>query len=103
MGIALDWQNPPSSRREEISMDEHGVLIELDGRRRASLGRVGFSRHSRYIAHTEEDGTIVLAPAVVMTEHDLRLAQRPDILDAIDDAHDHPERLVRGRRRPEGI
>ncbi len=41
------------------------VLIEVDGRRRLSLGRIG--RHSRYLAAEEPDGTIVLTPAVVLT------------------------------------
>lgn len=42
-----------------------GVLVELDERRRVSLGRVG--HHGRYLARTERDGTIILTPAVVMT------------------------------------
>jgi hypothetical protein len=84
-------------------MEQEDVLIELDGRRRAYLGRVGHSRHTRYLAHTKEDGTIVLEPAVVMTEHDLWLAQRPDVQKDIEDSRQHPERLVRGRRRPEGL
>ena len=84
-------------------MEQEGVLIELDGRRRAYLGRVGLSRHTRYLAHTKEDGTIVMEPAVVMTEHDLWLAQRPDVLQNIEDARARPERLVRGRRRPQDL
>ncbi len=76
------------------------VLIELDDRRRVALGRVGLAKHSRYVARTEPDGTIIFSPAVVMTEHDLRLAERPDVQAIIDEANAHPERLIRGRRRP---
>jgi hypothetical protein len=32
-----------------------------------------------------------------------RLAQRPDILAAIDDAHAHPENLIRNRKRPDWL
>jgi len=34
-----------------------------------------------------------------LTDHERRLEQRPDILAAIEDAHRHPEKLVR-RQRP---
>lgn len=39
------------------------VLVELDGRRRVHLSRVG--RHRRYLACEKEDGTIVLTPVDV--------------------------------------
>lgn len=41
------------------------MLLELDSRRRASLGRI--ARHHFYFVRVEEDGTIVLTPALVMT------------------------------------
>lgn len=41
-------------------------FIELDSRRRASLARI--ARHTRYLVKVEDDGVIVLTPAVVMTE-----------------------------------
>lgn len=52
-----------------------GVLIELDQRRRASLGRVG--RHEQYLAREEPDGTLVLTPAVVMRVSDLEALVGP--------------------------
>jgi hypothetical protein len=58
------------------------TILELDERRRTSLGKIG--RHRRYLATVEEDGTIVLAPAVVMSEAEAKLLQRPDILDRIE-------------------
>lgn len=43
------------------------LLIELDERRRASLGRLKTVKPGgRYLARTEPDGTIVLTPAVVL-------------------------------------
>lgn len=41
------------------------MLLELDSRRRASLGRI--AKHAFYFVRVEEDGTIVLTPALVMT------------------------------------
>lgn len=52
------------------------VLIELDDRRRAYLGKVGRTEHRRYLGRTEEDGTIILTPAVVIAERDLPTDRR---------------------------
>jgi hypothetical protein len=72
------------------------VLIELDERRRASLGKVG--RHRRYLAHEEPNGVIVLIPAVVLTETEARLLGRPDLVDQIErTAADPASRVRRGR------
>lgn len=40
------------------------TLLELDERRRVSLGRV--AKHRRYLVRTHRDGTIVLTPAAVL-------------------------------------
>jgi hypothetical protein len=42
------------------------VLIELDGRRRCSLGKVGHPEHTRYLVDVQRDGTMILTPAVVL-------------------------------------
>jgi hypothetical protein len=42
----------------------NGVLIELDARGRASIGKL--ARHRRYLAALQPDGTIVLTPAAVV-------------------------------------
>jgi hypothetical protein len=55
---------------------ETGVWLELDSRRRLSLGQI--AKHDRYLAEIEEDGTIVLTPAVVMTEAEARLLAAPE-------------------------
>lgn len=38
------------------------VHIELDSRRRASLGKLARKDQSHYVGHVEPDGTIVLVP-----------------------------------------
>jgi tetratricopeptide (TPR) repeat protein len=43
------------------------VIVELDRRRRASLGHLGRPEHTRYLAREEPDGTIVLEPVAVMS------------------------------------
>lgn len=39
------------------------TLVELDSRRRVSLGRLG--RHRRYLVREEKDGTLIFEPAVM--------------------------------------
>lgn len=55
------------------------VLVDVDNRRRVPLGRLGNRDHTRYVAHDEPDGTIVLEPAVVMTETEARLWRNPEL------------------------
>jgi hypothetical protein len=44
--------------------DDEPDVVEVDARRRISLGRR--ATHSRYIITVEDDGVIVLTPAVVV-------------------------------------
>lgn len=74
------------------------TLIELDDRRRATLGKLG--RHRRYLAHEEPDGTIVLVPATVMSEAQARLLARPDVMAGIDAFAAEPDRRGANRARP---
>jgi len=71
------------------------TFVELDDRRRVSLGKVG--RHSRYLVHEESDGTIILEPAVVLSEAEARFMANADLVAQIEDNRAHPER---GRPRP---
>jgi hypothetical protein len=73
-------------------------MVELDERRRVSLGKIG--RHTRYLVHEQEDGTIVLEPAVVLTEAEARFMANPALRQQIEDNRAHPER--RRPRRPRG-
>lgn len=74
-------------------------VIELDDRRRAPLGKLGRREHRRYLARSFPDGTIVLEPAVVISQAQLALYQRPDIIAALQESRAHPERHVK-RRTP---
>lgn len=58
------------------------TMIELDSRRRASLKQI--AQHERYLVDVEDDGTIVLTPAVVMSAVEAQLMARKDILDSVD-------------------
>ena len=75
------------------------ILIELDDRRRASFGRIGRPEHRRYLAHEEEDGTVVLVPAVVMPESQARLMANPELVAQIERTVTDPDSRVR-RTRP---
>lgn len=72
------------------------ILIELDERRRITLGKLG--RHQRYLAHEESDGTLVLTPAAVMTEAQARLLCDPDVMTILDEFIADPAK--HGQRRP---
>jgi hypothetical protein len=71
------------------------TLVELDDRRRISLGKIG--RHSRYLVHEEDDGTIILEPAVVLSEAEARLMANAELVSQIEDNRAHSER---GQSRP---
>lgn len=84
-------------------MTDSDVMLELDERRRASLGRIGRPEHNRYLVTEEPDGTIVLRPAVVLTEMEVRMLANRELLDRIDAVEQDPSLLVRrSRRRPAG-
>ena len=72
-------------------------LVELDSRRRISLGQL--ARHDRYIVTQEPDGTLVLTPAVVMAETEARLLQNPELIERIKaDLADPAGRMKRRRK-----
>jgi hypothetical protein len=65
------------------------ILLEVDSRRRVSLGQM--ATHDRYLAHTEDDGTIILTPAVVMAASEARLLAAARTAAGIDEFLDRPE------------
>jgi len=73
------------------------TLIELDTRRRVSLGRVWRPEHTRYLVHEEEDGTVVLTPAAVVSDLEARFLRDPTLVSRIEEERRRPEQL---RRRP---
>jgi hypothetical protein len=73
------------------------TLLELDDRRRASFGRIGRREHHRYLVHEEPDGTLILTPAVVLSELEARFLASP-AKERVDANRADPSRLVRRRR-----
>ena len=73
-------------------------LLELDERRRASFGRIGRSEHRRYLVDEEPDGTIILRPAVVMTEDEARFLAHPELVARVEANRADPSGMVRRRR-----
>ena len=81
-----------------MEMDEaKQSLLEVDSRRRISLGPL--AQHDRYLVEVEEDGTIVLTPAVVISAAQARLLAAAETSRRIDEFLDHPETGSR-RTRP---
>jgi hypothetical protein len=72
-------------------------VLEVDSRRRISLGSM--AKHDRYLVDVQEDGTIVLTPAVVMSAAQARLLAAAETSRRIDEFLDHPEAGSR-RTRP---
>jgi hypothetical protein len=75
------------------------TLIELDSRRRASLGKLG--RHDRYLVREEPDGTLIFEPATVMSEAEARFLANPALVARVVDNTQHPERRRARPRRDE--
>lgn len=48
------------------------ILIELDARGRASLGKLIIGGRRRYLGSVAEDGTITLTPAVVFPKREVQ-------------------------------
>jgi hypothetical protein len=63
-------------------------MIEVDGRNRVTLpGKA----HRRYLLHEQPDGTVILVPAVVMSELEATYLANPDLQARIEYARAHPE------------
>jgi hypothetical protein len=78
-------------------------LVEVDARRRVSLGSL--AEYDRYFANVEEDGTIVLTPAVVMPAAEVRLYEATETAAEVDAFLSDPDlgvRRVRPSRRRRG-
>jgi hypothetical protein len=76
------------------------TLLEVDARQRVSLGRLATAQ--RYLAEVEDDGTIVLMPAVVMSASEARLHAATETSRRVDEFLDNPEvgsRRTRPARR----
>ena len=71
-------------------------LVEVDSRRRVTLGR--HAKHDRYLIREEPDGTLVLTPAVVMTELEARFLQNPELVERVKAHLADPSRMKRRRK-----
>lgn len=70
-------------------------MIEVDGRNRVTLpGKA----HRRYLMHEQEDGTVILEPAVVLSELEASYRADPEIQAKVQHGRSHPEQR---RPRPE--
>jgi hypothetical protein len=54
------------------------TLLELDARRRVSLGKVGRAEHTRYLVEEFADGSVMLTPAVVVSEVESKFWSDPE-------------------------
>lgn len=74
-------------------------VLEVGARRRATLTNIG--HHDRYLAEELPDGTVVLHPAVVMSEAQARLMSAPELMKKLTSANGPSDsELVRRPRRP---
>ncbi len=69
------------------------ITVETDTRSRVSLKQLGVPEHRQFIASVDEDGTVVLSPAVTISEAEARFLRNPDVVARIEDNRQHPERL----------
>lgn len=74
-------------------------LLEVDERGRTTL-RAGKGVRRRYLETDLPDGTVILHPAVVMSEVQARLLAAPELLASLTNAHgrDRSELVSRPRR-----
>lgn len=57
------------------------VLVETDARGRTNLSK--FSKGDRFLARVEDDGTIILEPARIVSAAEDRLRRNPRTLDRL--------------------
>lgn len=75
------------------------VIVQLDNRGRASLGKL--ARHDRYLARIDEDGVIILDPFDGATAAESRFAANPALAEQVASALANPNQAVPRRTRPE--
>lgn len=72
--------------------------IVLDKRRRTSLARIGRRSDERYLVEEKEDGTLIMTPAVLVSQHELDLLRNPRFVKAVEQAE--AGQMVRRARQP---
>ena len=71
-------------------------LVTADPRGRMTVGQAD----RLYLVHEEPDGTVVLEPAVAMSELERRFLENASLQASIEYARQHPEQRVGRRPRP---
>jgi hypothetical protein len=74
------------------------VLVEVDGRLRVSLGKLGLAPHSRYLVTKEPDGRLIFTPAAVVSEIEARFLANTELVERIAANRANPSRMVRRKR-----
>jgi hypothetical protein len=62
-----------------------------------SLGKFGRAEDTRYIVEEEEDGSIILTPAVVVSAQEAKLLRHPELVQRIQQQIDSGKRFPRPR------
>lgn len=75
------------------------TVIEVDSRKRVSLGQTG-ELAERYLVEVGPAGVITLTPAVVLSEEELRLLQHPEIIEAIEESRRRVDAGYEGAGKP---
>ena len=70
-----------TTTRQTHSSAAAGTLLELDARRRITLGRL--ANHDRYTARVMPNGSILLEPAVVVSADEAAMMQNPEFVEMI--------------------
>jgi len=71
-------------------------VITADPRGRMTVGQAD----QRYLVHEEPDGTVILEPAVVISDLERRFLQNAALQASIEYARQHPQERVSRRPRP---
>jgi hypothetical protein len=69
------------------------VLIDVDSRGRTNLSK--FSKGARFLGRQEEDGTIILEPARIVTAAEDRLRRNPHTVEKLEKAHANIDNAVK--------
>lgn len=73
------------------------TLIQVDSRKRVSLGKL--AHHDQYIVTEENDGRLILEPAVVLTVAERNFLNDPELVEALNRVNDDStSRRTRQRR-----
>jgi hypothetical protein len=75
----------------------HQLLLEVDGRRRLNLSKIG--HHDRYTATEHEDGTITLTPAIVLSPAEMHFLADTELQEFVRIGRSNSSKTMRLDRR----